>query len=225
MPPARKKAAAPPTPPRARSPRKAAAPKPPAPELVAKVLELARAAAPLSFIAQECKLADADAAKAVLDYGLSQLHPAFRAELEVERLDRLHMALWPKASRGDMAAVDRVLKIAEQRQKVLAEPRPNDHAMRKAYDESVDTSKHLLSGVDAALVASGRAIADRVDEALASGDGTEVTKALYLVPHMLNILREMLATPSARINANVADKGDGGGKLGQLRAIRGRSTG
>lgn len=39
--------------------------------------------------------------------------------IEVERLDRLLDALWTAAIAGDCGAVDRVLKIAERRSKLL----------------------------------------------------------------------------------------------------------
>lgn len=39
--------------------------------------------------------------------------------LEVARLDRLHRALWPAALKGDTAAADRVLRVAERRSRLL----------------------------------------------------------------------------------------------------------
>lgn len=39
-------------------------------------------------------------------------------ELEAERLDRAHRAAWPKAIKGDLRAIDRVLKIMERRAKL-----------------------------------------------------------------------------------------------------------
>ena len=39
--------------------------------------------------------------------------------LELSRLDGLTVALWPKARRGELPAVDRVLKIMERRAKLL----------------------------------------------------------------------------------------------------------
>lgn len=39
--------------------------------------------------------------------------------LELSRLDGLMVALWPKARRGELSAVDRVLKIMERRAKLL----------------------------------------------------------------------------------------------------------
>lgn len=39
--------------------------------------------------------------------------------LELERLDAMQAALWPKALRGNVTAIDRVLKIMERRAKYL----------------------------------------------------------------------------------------------------------
>ncbi len=78
--------------------------------------------------------------------------------------------------------------------------------IRDAFDATVDACP--LDPVDAALVEAGRTIADRVDAAVASGEGPEVTKALYLVPHLVNVLREMQATPAARKAAAKVDGPD-----------------
>jgi hypothetical protein len=40
-------------------------------------------------------------------------------ELETDRLDRLLVAVWPTAMKGDAKAVDQVLKIAERRARLL----------------------------------------------------------------------------------------------------------
>jgi len=39
--------------------------------------------------------------------------------LELERLDRLLLALWPQAAKGNQGAVDRVLRIMERRARLL----------------------------------------------------------------------------------------------------------
>lgn len=39
--------------------------------------------------------------------------------LQLERLDRLLLALWPDASQGNVGAIDRVLKIEERRAKLM----------------------------------------------------------------------------------------------------------
>ncbi len=92
-------------------------------------------------------------------------------------------------------------------------------SLRESLEESIRINRQLLPE-DAALVAAARAVADRIDEAVATESGQELTKALYLIPHVTNLLREMLATPAARLNAKV-NKEVPGGKLGQLRAISG----
>lgn len=91
--------------------------------------------------------------------------------------------------------------------------------LREALEESIAKSKSL-EPVDAGLVAAARTVADRIDDAVATADGQELTKALYLIPHLTNLLREMLATPAARVNANVG-KGGESGKAARLTALRG----
>jgi len=121
----------------------------------------------------------------------------FDTALELERLDRLYMAVWTKASRGDPAAIKLALQISERREQ-LSVPKGSHGTVLAAFDESVKSSTLLQDDMDAALVESGRRIAERIDIATATGAGQEVTKALYLVPHMMNVLREMGATPAAR---------------------------
>lgn len=90
-----------------------------------------------------------------------------------------------------------------------------------AFEKSVRANEQLLVELDAALVESGRAIAERVDAAIESGEGQEVTKALYLLPHLMNVLREMYATPKARLDAGVG-KEEARGKLAEVRDLRKR---
>lgn len=92
--------------------------------------------------------------------------------------------------------------------------------LREAFDRSVSGSE-CVGGVDDALVEAGRVIADRVDEAIALGEGQEVTKALYLLPHLNNVLREMYATPKARLEAGLG-KEYASGKLASVRQLRDR---
>ncbi len=93
--------------------------------------------------------------------------------------------------------------------------------LRDAFDAAVGASTHVIAEMDGALIESGRKIADRVDEATATGNGQEVTKALYLLPHLTNVLREMYATPKARLEAGVGME-DARGKLAEVRDLRGR---
>lgn len=93
--------------------------------------------------------------------------------------------------------------------------------LRKSFDESVAANRQLIDGLDSAIVESGRAVADRVDEALDLGDGQEVTKALYLIPHLMNVLREMYATPKSRRDAGIEEEATRG-KLAEIRDLRKR---
>lgn len=90
-----------------------------------------------------------------------------------------------------------------------------------AYDETVKANGQLVGKLDDALVEAGRKIAARVDEATATGEGQEVTKALYLLPHLMNVLREMHATPNARLEAGIG-KEEARGKLASIRDLRDR---
>lgn len=188
------------------------------PELAQRVLALRRAGAQFDQIAERLPVT-ADEAREAFDQALGQLDLHVKQALEVDRLDRLHMAVWPAAQQGDLGAVDRVLKISERRDKVLADPTANEHKLRHAFDASASSSDQVRE-VDAALIEAGRKIADRVDAAVASGDGMETTKALYLLPHMVNVLRELLATPASRQAAGIAGRTAKESKLAQLRTIQ-----
>lgn len=92
-------------------------------------------------------------------------------------------------------------------------------SLRDAFDEVAKVSDQVKP-VDVALVESGRKLADRIDAA-DDLDGEAATKAMYLVPHLLNVLKEMLATPAARKAAGLESKESTGGKLASLRSIEG----
>ena len=70
---------------------------------------------------------------------------------------------------------------------------------------------------DRAVIDLALAYARRIDLALLEGDGPEVTKALYLGPHLLNTLRALGGAPAERRNLYVEEVV--GGKLAQLRAL------
>lgn len=195
-------------------------------ETGAKVLNLRRGGVTFDVIAEQLRLTP-EAAKAFFHKALGASDPEFHRQLEADRLDRLHFAVWPAALRGELDAIDRVVRLSERRERVSTLPRQNDHALRHAFDRSATTAADMHPEIDAALVEAGRKIADRVDAATATGEGQEVTKALYLIPHMLNVLREMQATPASRAaaearaaEAKVEPEPDS--KLAQLRAIRER---
>jgi len=186
-----------------------------------KAVELRLAGVGYAKIAAQLGYKDATAAssavKRALDGSLEESPEQIRQQ-ELERLDAMLVGMWPKARRGDAVAVDRVLRLTERRSRLLGLTEVNGGELRAAFDASVKTST-LVGPVDAALIEAGRKIADRVDEATAVGEGQEVTKALYLMPHMVNILREMLATPASRKAAGLIEEGPRG-KLASLPPIK-----
>lgn len=98
--------------------------------------------------------------------------------------------------------------------------------LRESFDESVKANAQVVEGIDAAVIASGRAIADQIDYAIDNLSGEQLTKALYLMPHLMGILKEMLATPAARKAVGLAGKADDGNQsaLGKLRLAHGKGA-
>lgn len=120
---------------------------------------------------------------------------ATERDLELERIDALYRAAYPKALNGDLSAISSCNALSERRMRLLDKPDADDGIVA-AFDATVAELDTL--GADAALIAAGRAVARQIDYALRHGTGQEVTKALYLVPHLMNVLRELGATPAAR---------------------------
>lgn len=123
--------------------------------------------------------------------------------VELERIDALYRAAYPQAIQGDLKAIDSCNTLSERRMRLLDKP-DDGTAITSNYEATVaalDTTE-----ADAAAIASGRAIARQIDYSLQHGTGQEVTKALYLVPHLMNVLRELGATPAARGNIQNAAK-------------------
>ena len=75
-----------------------------------------------------------------------------------------------------------------------------------AFDAAVAGNKQIEAVVDDAVVATGRSIAKAIDDILADPEATatDKTKALYLAPHLVAILRDLLATPLARKQMGLA---------------------
>lgn len=79
-------------------------------------------------------------------------------------------------------------------------------ALLAAFNDAVEGNKQIEAKVDDAIIESGRSVAKAIDDILADPEATatDKTKALYLIPHVVSILRELLATPAARKQFNVA---------------------
>lgn len=93
-----------------------------------------------------------------------------------------------------------------------------DGSLGDAYESAVSDMPWLHES-DAALVEVGRKIAENVDGVLNDfeSDAYAKTKALYLAPHLVNVLRELGGTPESR-KALTAGGEKVAGKLAALRA-------
>ena len=87
-----------------------------------KALELRRAGGTYEAIAERLGYQTRNGAHRAVARALAR-NPAADAdavrELETDRLDRLLVAVWPVALKGEPKAVDQVLKIAERRARLL----------------------------------------------------------------------------------------------------------
>lgn len=87
-----------------------------------RVLELRRAGLTWARIAEEVGYADHSGAhkayQRALKNGAEQSSEEMLSQ-ELDRLDRLQVAAWPKAMTGDAASMGMILKIIEQRVKLL----------------------------------------------------------------------------------------------------------
>lgn len=149
-------------------------------------------------------------------------------KIDFEVLRGLALKLQKAAFEGDVAAARQFLDV-QDRMAGLNVPGDDTLPLVEAFDKTVAAcaSEGLdADGKDAALVSSGRRIAFQIDQVVASGHSLEVTKALYLLPHLKGILADMQATPAARLEAaaNAKDKGEAAEAtaLGKMRASRDR---
>ena len=97
----------------------------PSPELVdkeIKVLELRRAGLTWQRIAEETGYADHTGAYAAYKRAIKRTmqQPADELrEAELDRIDRLQLALWPKAMKGDNASINTIVRLMERRARLL----------------------------------------------------------------------------------------------------------
>lgn len=126
--------------------------------------------------------------------------PDTSRKLEIQRLDDLYRLVRPMADEGDLNAVRQLVDIGERRLRLIDAPRKRGKGLVAAYERTVRQLRKdgLVEDTDDAAVQSGRMIAAQIDYAVVNGTGQEVTKALYLMPHLMNVLGELGATPEAR---------------------------
>lgn len=194
-----------------------------------RVLQLVAAGLGLQDVKRQVGFRDVRQVEAALRRALVEVERSHNAEaarlVEMERLDALYRAAFPRAVKGDEKAIDRCLKISEQRMRLVGEAGDREGRLVSAFDTTVAALD--LGDVDGTVVAAGRAVAAQIDYAVTYGTGLEVTKALYLLPHLMNVLRELGATPAAReALRGAADAASAGaGQVSELDAWRARMAG
>lgn len=77
---------------------------------------------------------------------------------------------------------------------------------------------------DAAAIQAGRDLAAQLDFAKENMTGPDLTKALYLMPHVMAILEKLLATPKARQDAKASASTPGTSKVTEMRNANRRRT-
>ena len=165
-----------------------------------KVLQLVAAGLSLQDIKKQLGLRNVTQVERALQRALNESSKSRSVDaerlVEIERLDSMYRTLYPKALRGDVQATEKCLRIGEMRLRLLALPGSSDEGLIAAFNATVEELG--LGVVDGTVVSAGRAVAAQIDWAVKHGVGQEVTKALYLLPHLMNVLRELGATPAAR---------------------------
>lgn len=107
-------------------------------EKVRKAIELRKAGATYDKIAEALGYENRSGAYKIVVGALRDLvqEPAQELRtLELERLDAMTLAIWARAQKGELAAVDRLLKIGERRAKLLGLDAPT----AQSVDMSVGT--------------------------------------------------------------------------------------
>lgn len=193
----------------------------------AQALELRRAGVALPRIVEQMGYSSAKAAEDGLARALkaagTTFDPADVRALELDRLDRLQQAVWVKAVKGDLKAIEQAQKLSDARVRLAGIADRGASVLTESFDKTCASLD--LKPEDEALVASGRRIAERIDTAAGTGDAMAETKALYLLPHLMNILRELGATPAARADLKAQAKNGDNEKRAKLTALRAGASG
>lgn len=80
---------------------------------------------------------------------------------------------------------------------MVKKPEPERGSLETSVRKSVE-GMPWLGPSDTAAIDLAAAYAAQIDSAVATGEGQDVTKALYLGPHLLNTLRALGGTPAER---------------------------
>lgn len=142
-----------------------------------KVLELRRAGLTWQRIAEQVGYADHSGAYLAYKRALKRVLKQPAEELrqaEIDRLDRLQLAAWPKAMQGDNSAIATVLRIMERRAKLLGLDMP----VKIAQDVTVwDGGESIDRAVRDLAELLRQNAADSPSESAMAGDTGEIESA------------------------------------------------
>lgn len=91
-------------------------------------------------------------------------------------------------------------------------------SLREGFDAAVASATHLQpKGMHAGAVAAGQMIATQIDLVVNDEETplADKVKAMYLVPHVMGVMRELLLTPQSRAVNKQPQRGSSGDPDGE----------
>jgi hypothetical protein len=124
----------------------------------AKVLELRRAGFTFQRIAEEVGYATPSGAQRALERIMTRNVPQAPEEFrwqELDRLDRMQVALWPRAMKGDDRAIGTIVRLMERRARLVGIDAPQriqaevvNYDGNRDIDGDIERIVNLIRGVD-----------------------------------------------------------------------------
>lgn len=184
-----------------------------------QVLELRRAGLGFDAIAKQLKFRDATSAHVAYERALAETMPPpidERRHLELERLERLQTPLWPKAMKGDLAAVAELARLTQERMRIARNDPLPDQGDRKpgAVEAATREECDRLAKNAPALAAAAITLSRTVDEA--SGDPGALATAARELRMTMSQLRGLAGFAPGTAKPDPSDEekdGEGKGKV------------
>lgn len=126
----------------------------------ARALEMRLAGADPQSIASATGFESGDAALAAVKAALDTRRRDSTSDAvatELARLDALMVGLWPRARRGEAAAIELVLKISDRRMRILAEASQGDADTARGVSTPLDELNRRRAARSANTKSAGRA--------------------------------------------------------------------
>ena len=98
--------------------------------------------------------------------------------------------------------------------------KPRIGPLEAAVRRSLDALEDELAPADAAMSELAVTLARRLDTANAAGDEESISKALWLSPHLANVLKSLGVSPEGRKKAGMGEPTPRTGALERLRQAR-----